>query len=108
MFIQPDCDISSYTFERTILMEERNKILTNLRMNNSKRHHYHDNNSYHSNLQPQLHQIIPIQSDSEDDEKSSHDPLLEPIAATPNLFTATSSVNDVVQLPSSPTSQLSM
>ena len=89
-------------------MEERNKILTSLRMSNSKRHHYHDNNSYHSNIQPQLHQIISIQSDSEDEEKSSHDPLLEPIATMPNLFTATRSANDVVQLPSSPTSQLSM
>ena len=89
-------------------MEERNKILTSLRMSNSKIHHYHDNNSYHSSIQPQLHQIISIQSDSEDEEKSSHDPLLEPIAAMPNLFTATSSANDVVQLPSSPTSQLGM
>ena len=76
-------------------------------MNSGKRHYYH-NNSYHSNLHPQLHQIIPILFDSEDEEKSSHDPLLEPTAAMPNLFTAISSANDVVQLPSSPTSQLSM
>lgn len=89
-------------------MEERNKILTSLKMKNSKRHHYHDNNSYHSNIQPQLRQIIPIQSDSEDDEVTSRDPLLEPIATTPTLFSATTSSNDIVQLPPSPTSQHSM
>ena len=82
-------------------MEERNKILTSLRMNSSRRHHYHD--SYHSNIQPQLHHMTTTQSDS-DDESNSRDPLLEPAsAATPSLFTKTTDV-----LSSSPTSQLSM
>ena len=47
-----------------------------------------------------------IRSDSE--EKRSHDPLLELIVAIPNLFTATSLAEDLVQLPSSPIFQLSM
>lgn len=94
----PDCDISAYTFERTVFMEERNKILTTLRMSNSKRHHYHDNVGYHSNMQPQLS----LQSDGDDDQTSSRDPLLEPTGATPNLFTTT----NVVHVPSSSNSQL--
>ena len=48
-----------------------------------------------------------IWSDNEE-KKRSHDPLLEPIATTPNIFTATGLVEDLVQLPSSLTSQLSM
>ena len=82
-------------------MEERNKILTNLRMNNSRRHHYHDSN--HSNTQP--HHMTTTQSDSEDEECNSRDPLLQPVStATPTLFpTITTDV-----LSSSPTSQLSM
>ena len=82
-------------------MEERNKILTNLRMNSSRRHHYHD--SYHSNIQP--HHMTTTQSDSEDEESNSRDPLLQPASTTmPNLFPTTTA--DV--LSSSPTSQLSM
>lgn len=87
-------------------MEERNKILTNLRMSSSKRHHYYDNDSYHGDVQP--HMTVPVQSDSEDEashDPSSHDPLLEPVAPKPSLFTSTSDVN---KLPASPTSQLSM
>lgn len=78
-------------------MEERNKILTSLRMSNSKRHHYHDNVGYHNNMQPQLS----LQSDGDNDQTSSRDPLLEPTGATPNLFTTT----NVVHLPSSSNSQ---
>ena len=47
-----------------------------------------------------------VRSDSE--EKRSHDTLLELIVATPNLFIATSLAEDLVQLPSSPTFQLSI
>jgi len=82
-------------------MEERNKMLTDLRLSSD----------YHSN---DIHHIKPFQttvhSDSEDDEPTVHDPLLKPTAATPhNILTtrANNSIN-VEQLPSSPTSQLNM
>lgn len=100
-FTQPDCDISGYTFERTVLMEERNKILTDLRISSN----YHSNDIYH-NIKP--FQAIPVQSDSED-EATVHDPLLKPTVATSHILTAAAnnSIN-VEQLPPSPTSQLNM
>lgn len=81
-------------------MEERNKILTSLQKNENKIHH--DFGNHHSNSQ--LHQLVSMQSDSDDDDEITVlDPLLEP---TTHTFT-TASIN-VEQLAFSPTSQLSV
>ena len=74
-------------------MEERNKILTRLRMNASTRHHYHDNHRYRNSIQ----HLITSQSNSEE---GTHDLLLETTSTdTSKLFTmATSSDHSTSQL----------
>ena len=74
-------------------MEERNKILTSLRMNASNRHHYHDNHRYRSSIQ----HLMASQPDSEEGY-----PILEVTNTDASkLFTMATSADH-------PTSQLSM